>query len=29
MEMDIEAYPEVDMDSLNYHSEIWVPIIKK
>lgn len=29
MEMDIEAYPEGDMDSLDYHSEIWVPIIKK
>ena len=29
MEIDIEAYPEGDMDSLDYHSEIWVPIIKK
>lgn len=28
-EMDIEAYTEGNMGSLNYHSEIWVPVVKK
>lgn len=28
-EMDIEAYTEGNMDSPDYHSEIWVPVIKK
>ena len=28
-ELDIEAYTEGDMDSPNYQSEIWVPVIKK
>lgn len=27
-EMDIEAYPDGDMDSPNYRSEIWVPVEK-
>lgn len=28
-EMDIEAYTDGDMDSNDYRSEIWIPIIKK
>lgn len=28
-ELDIEAYPDGDMTSKDYHSEIWVPITKK
>ncbi len=28
-EMDIEVYPEGDMSSQNYRSEIWVPVRKK
>ncbi len=28
-EMDIEAYTEGNMDSSDYRSEIWVPVIKK
>ena len=27
-QMDIEAYTEGDMGSQDYHSEIWVPVIK-
>lgn len=28
-EMDIEAYPAGDMSAADYHSEIWVPVVKK
>lgn len=28
-EMDIEAYAEGDMNDENYHSEIWIPVVKK
>ncbi|MCH5197782.1 MAG: AraC family transcriptional regulator [Oscillospiraceae bacterium] len=28
-EMDIEAYSEGDMSDENYHSEIWIPVVKK
>ena len=28
-EVDIEAYTEGNMVSPNYHSEIWVPVVKK
>ncbi len=28
-EMDIEAYTEGDMDSSDYRSEIWIPVVKK
>lgn len=28
-EMDIEAYSEGDMNDENYHSEIWIPVVKK
>lgn len=28
-ELDIEAYPDGDMDSPDYRSQIWVPVVKK
>ena len=28
-EMDIEAYTEGNMSNPDYHSEIWVPVVKK
>ena len=28
-ELDMEAYPDGDMTSEDYHSQIWVPITRK